>query len=82
MAIMMSGPVTLTSMDQPLPCAQGYMDYVPLISEIEDGFERRGRAARQTNPATAMEPIVVTPNTYRIKLASRKGKEMYESASQ
>lgn len=85
LAIMMSGPVTLTSMDKPLPWAQGYMDYVPVFfPDARRLAGRKGRAAgkREAPPTSTMQPILVTPNTYRIKLAARKGKDMYESAAQ
>jgi hypothetical protein len=83
LAFIMSGPVTLTSMDQPLAYGQGYMDYVAQFIPGGSIVDRRLGARRnaQTSPTTE-PPMLVTPNTYRIKLAARKGKEMYDSAAQ
>jgi hypothetical protein len=70
MAIMMSGAVTVTSLDKHVEYSHGLMEYVPLFS----GFDAEPILGKPS--ATA---LVVKPNTYNIQLVAGPKGEGYSS---
>jgi hypothetical protein len=67
-AQVMSGTVTITSLDREVEYTHGYMDYVARFTPTVDntgGLRRAGGAS-----ATGL--AVITPNTYNLKLVSKK----------